>query len=162
MLPVGVVIAIVLAWMISQSRYVMLRSILSVVLTLALLTSYERPRAIDYPALLSNCDDAQLYYLDIPAAMIGSYYAGEGVLWSNAGDLNQSLSPSAKQALQFQSGELPTGAVCIVMQDTPLTSGTARMQLMLYLHGRDYREWSAQYASTYIMRIYRLENNSDH
>jgi hypothetical protein len=80
----------------------------------------------DATPITRACENADsVYTTSISAAFIAEYYTDAPIiLWTDAGDLNQSLPPVATEALGWERRDfydLPVGRYCIIDGSTPLS-----------------------------------------
>lgn len=156
LLPVGCGLAIVWVHTAAESR--LLQTVLTSCAVLGIVGIYDTPRAMDYRAALATCSRADsVYYVDVPAAFIGTYHLPDMNyrLWLPANDLNQSLTPTGKAAFQFQLGyfgEIP-GTVCVVASDNYLVS-TEQRQHLAHILTYPHEDHSVVWSDIYTFHVY--------
>lgn len=160
MLPVGMGLAILWAYLVVRHRWLQIPML--AMLVLGVVGFWLHPRGMAWD-VLQKCDQADsILYLDTATAFIGSYYAPrsiEGYLWTGANDLNQSLSEEAKNAFQFAQIDIKRlgGYVCVVAADTPLISTLERGYLRHVLSSYPYIRHVAVQSPIYALGVYIVE-----
>lgn len=94
-------------------------------LAIAFISYFSSGRMDIREMLPSGCQGVtQVYNTSVAAHIMSSYYLANKqlLLWPDANDLNQSLSPKSKQAFGWTQATPKTGIVCLIDLNTPMSS----------------------------------------
>ncbi len=164
LLPCGIGLVIVWAYALQCSPAQNLLRVISVGVVGVSLVCFYLPSSsrADLRGFLSYCSGASASYAtSIPAAMFLGYYRPDVPLtvWSEANDLNQTLTPDAKAAFQFLSMDAPpaSGDVCIVGIDTPMSSESERVLIHDLERRYSFREDRHTVNELFHVNVYRFQ-----
>lgn len=163
LLPSGTALAILWAYALTRAkRFDLLRLVSSPVLLAALavfyLPSVGRADVRGYAQACAGADG--VYATSITAAMFASFYVDAPLLtWTDAGDLNQSLTPEAKQAFGLVSGGVSQLGrdVCLFVVETPAMTEPERAHIDSLLEDYPARLHEFDINPFYRINLYRLD-----
>lgn len=167
LLPCGVGLVVLWAYLLIHSPA---RGALRIVSAAVLITgviSFSMPSLArtNIRAMLRACVGSEYAYAtSIPAAMFMSYYVDAPLLaWTDAGDLNQSLTPEAKAAfLLVSADEPPRGDVCVLALDTPMTSDKERQEVASFTQAYPYTVQFYPIDELFTVKVYRFQIGEYH